>query len=516
MTSVPATSIREALRDPQLLGTILRGESWTAWRVLLIAAMGEKLTKQERILFQQLTQREREPLQRIEEFIGVVGRRGGKSRAISVIASYPAALCQHPALVPGERGVVLIVAADQRQAQIVLDYVEANFASSHILKQLVAGRTQRALRLSNGIDIEVRASDYRSVRGLSFIAAIADELAFWAVDQDSASPDHEILNAVRPGLATTGGPLFMISSPYARGGALWDLFNRHYGPEGDKAILVARGSTRTFNPSLEQFVIDRAYERDPAAAAAEYGAEFRTDLESFVNADAVQNCVVVGLYERAPQRGVQYQAFTDPSGGSADGFSLCIGHVDHSRNRLIVIDAIREAIPGRTGGLNPAGIVEEFSRLLSSYRCGVVYGDKYAGMWPVEQFARFSIRYEQSAKPKSDLYVDLLPLLNSGQIHLLDHPRTVQQLCSLERRTARSGRDSIDHPPNAHDDCANAVAGLASILTNQPSINYQAWSGNSDADPHGVEAWRRAARAHYYESHGLSHLGHFGPHGGYG
>jgi len=29
----------------------------------------------------------------------------------------------------------------------------------------------------------------------------------------------------------------------------------------------------------------------------------------------------------------------------------------------------------------------------------------------------------------------------------------------LERRTARGGRDSVDHPPNAHDDVANGAAG---------------------------------------------------------
>ena len=55
----------------------------------------------------------------------------------------------------------------------------------------------------------------------------------------------------------------------------------------------------------------------------------------------------------------------------------------------------------------------------------------------------------------------MLPLLNSGKIELVDHPRLVSQLCGLERRTARGGRDSIDHAPGQHDDLANAVAGAA-------------------------------------------------------
>jgi hypothetical protein len=54
-------------------------------------------------------------------------------------------------------------------------------------------------------------------------------------------------------------------------------------------------------------------------------------------------------------------------------------------------------------------------------------------------------------------------LLNSGRVELLDHKRLVAQLCGLERRTARGGRDSIDHPPGAHDDIANAVAGAIAV-----------------------------------------------------
>jgi hypothetical protein len=56
-------------------------------------------------------------------------------------------------------------------------------------------------------------------------------------------------------------------------------------------------------------------------------------------------------------------------------------------------------------------------------------------------------------------YAALLPNLNAGRVELLDERRLVAQLLGLERRTARGGRDSIDHAPNAHDDVANAVAG---------------------------------------------------------
>ena len=119
---------------------------------------------------------------------------------------------------------------------------------------------------------------------------LADECAFWLSDE-SANPDVEILNAARPALATTQGPLIAISSPYARRGALWETYRRHFGPEGDPTILVAQGATRDFNPDLPQSIIDRAMERDPAAASAEYMAQFRTDVEGFITREAVEACV---------------------------------------------------------------------------------------------------------------------------------------------------------------------------------------------------------------------------------
>jgi hypothetical protein len=302
--------------------------------------MGEKLTTNERTLFRTLTGRTHEPNKRVEEFVGVIGRRGGKSRAISVLATYLAALCDHPALVAGEKGLVLLVAPDVHQADVVFNYVAANFRQSPILRQLIHSRTRRTLRLTNRIEIEVRAGDFRRLRGLTYVAVIVDEVAFLR-SEDSANPDTEILNAVRPGLATTHGPLFLISSPYARRGELWNLYRQHYGPAGDPLILVAQADSRTMNATLAQSVVDRATERDPTSAAAEYGASFRTDLEAFVLREAVEACVRVGVREHSPTGNVRYHAFVDPSGGSADSFTLAISHHERSSD-VTVIDAIRE------------------------------------------------------------------------------------------------------------------------------------------------------------------------------
>jgi hypothetical protein len=448
--------------------------------------MGEPLTDAERAVFQQLTEREREPLQPVEEFIGVIGRRGGKSRAISVVASYAAALCEHTALVPGERGIVLSIAPDVDQATIVLDYVEANLRNSPLLAQLIEARTRWTLKLTNRIDVQVRAADFRRLRGPSYVCIVADESAFWLTDEASANPDSEILNAVRPGLATTGGPLFIISSPHARKGELWRLHQQHFGPGGDPRILVAQAPSRVMNPSLPQSVVDRAMQRDLASATAEFGAEFRVDIESFVSLEVVRSCITAGVFERAPERGINYAGFVDPSGGSGNSMTLAVAHSDSAKH--IILDAIREVRPP----FSPEQAVQQFAEVLNSYRIGKVQSDRYGGPWVTETFGRFGIKCEQAAKAKTDLYVDLLPLLNSGRIALLDHARLTSQLIGLERRTSRSGRDIIGCGPNQHDDICNAVAGVAATLLARGSYNLAALAdmGADDIDPDGARAFR--------------------------
>ena len=76
--------------------------------------------------------------------------------------------------------------------------------------------------------------------------------------------------------------------------------------------------------------------------------------------------------------------------------------------------------------------------------------------------------YEPAEKAKSEIYRDLLPLINA--VDLLGNDRLQQQLIMLERRTARGGRDSIDHIPGAHDDVANAVAGALVTAFKEPGL----------------------------------------------
>ena len=63
---------------------------------------------------------------------------------------------------------------------------------------------------------------------------------------------------------------------------------------------------------------------------------------------------------------------------------------------------------------------------------------------------------------------------------MLDDARLLTQLVGLERRTARGGRDSIDHTPGAHDDLANAVAGLAAVAKRGGYDTSLSWVGGPE------------------------------------
>jgi hypothetical protein len=262
--------------------------------------------------------------------------------------------------------------------------------------------------------------------------------------------------------------LIGISSPYSRSGLLYKRFSEHYGKNSPN-VLVIKAPTRALNPSIDQAIIDEAMAEDPAAARAEWMAEFRSDIASFLTREAIEAVVERGVFERPRSPGQKYLAFVDPSGGISDSMTMAIGHNEPSADRkqqIAVVDAVREI----RAPFSPDAAVGEFCRLLKTYGVSSVTGDKYAGEFPREAFRNAGIAYETSTLSKSDIYRDFLPSLNSGQIDLPDNPRMIAQFINLERRTSRGGRDSIDHPTGAHDDIANSVAGVVVMLRSASNV----------------------------------------------
>lgn len=460
-----ADTIIAALDDPQLfLPFFPRQEEWARWRVFLKALFGLAMTDDEGAIYSYHTGREAPSSQPVKEAWLIVGRRGGKSRVAALVATYLAAFLDYRVyLAPGELAFIPIVAVDKRQARQIFRYLSAFFEQIPRLAAFVKRKGESGewfLELSTRVQIEVFAGSFRANRGFTMVAFLGDEIAFWRSDEEYANPDVEILKSVRPGMLTIPNALMLnMSSPYARHGELYRAYARYFGKE-DPDVLVWKATTEEMHPSIDAGLIARAYEEDPDAAAAEYGAEFRKDIESFVSREVLEAVIIPGRQELPASSLLHYEAFVDPSGGSQDSFTLAIAHREPQKT---VLDVVREVRPP----FSPEDTVSELCALLKRYGVRQVTGDAYAGQWPRERFLKSGVEYRVSELNKSDLYREALPLLNSRQVELLDSPRLKAQLLALERRVGRGGKGTIDHPPRGHDDLANAVAGVLSLFVEE-------------------------------------------------
>jgi hypothetical protein len=152
-----------------------------------------------------------------------------------------------------------------------------------------------------------------------------------------------------------------------------------------------------------------------------------------------------------------------------------------------VIDAVREAHPP----FSPEQVVSDFASFLKSYHITQVTGDRYGGEFPRELFRKCGIEYELAEKTKSELFRDLLPVLNSGSIMLPRNDRLISQIVSLERRVSAVGRETISHGPNGHDDLANAVAGAASLLDSETYDHSMRWLTGPEKEEDELRTGRR-------------------------
>lgn len=486
---------------------------WLPWRAFLCAVYGLPMSQREYDIFARCTGRKTAPTKQAREVWVVVGRRGRKSAIAALMGVFHGAYRDHEKyLAPGEKAAIPILARNKAEARQIRDYAVA-ILGSPALSHLIEGEpTAEEIRLRTRVDLRIKAASLTAGRSKTSPLGLFDEVAFFR-DESAAAPDEEIINGFRPAMSTVPDALLAaFSSPYSRRGILWKNYQEHYRVDGDP-VLVWQADTLAMHDTeqLRAFVSEQ-YNDDPARASAEYGAEFRKDLEAFVPIETVKSCVDVNVSERAPIPGVTYHAFVDPSGGTADPMALGIAHWD-ARLGCSVQDYVSQwEVP-----LDPDSVTVEMIDVLRKYGVRRVTGDHYAGEWPRAAFRKgghakhcrmrqdeddacdcdsvWKVAYEVSEDTKSNIYRDFLPLLNSGTTRLLDVPRMHNQLTGLDRRTARGGHESIDHAPGAHDDLANVTAGvlrLAHAVKSRPKPY--------EKEPETVEEVERVKRQKWLRS----------------
>jgi hypothetical protein len=219
----------------------------------------------------------------------------------------------------------------------------------------------------------------------------------------------------------------------------------------------------------------------------------------------VESLVDRGVVVRPPVPGVQYRAFSDPSGGVSDSFALAIAHRDGD---VVILDHLTEVKPP----FNPAETTASMAAVLRQYGLRECRGDRYSAMWVVEAFRANKISYVHSDLDRSAIYQDALPLFTSGKVRLLDNDRLVAQFAALERKTSARG-DRINHPARGghHDDLSNAASGaltlaatdryddekLYPVVTNYDGVVI--FDGNPKQEPEHPNPWSVPCRLDFRE-----------------
>jgi len=324
MAAKSQPTIIDAIHSPKLFGALPRFKklhTWTSWIVVLKAIFGLRMSDDDQVIFKQCTDRESPPPNGAKETYIIVGRRGGKSFVSALIGVFIGCFFSFVEyLTTGERGVVLILAVDKAQAKVVFNYARGIIDAIPALRRMVTAWRADEVELSNDITIAVKTSDYRSVRGVTIVCCVCDEVAFW--DSQGVNPDTAVFSALRSAMATIPiAKLICISTGYAQVGVLYDMHKQYHGKNDDE-ILVWQADTRTMNPTISEALIEKELERDPEAARAEWLGEFRQDVTAAFTLEMIEACTVPGRVELLPSPHVFYFAFVDPRAGEGTTASL--------------------------------------------------------------------------------------------------------------------------------------------------------------------------------------------------
>jgi hypothetical protein len=141
-----------------------------------------------------------------------------------------------------------------------------------------------------------------------------------------------------------------------------------------------------------------------------------------------------------------------------------------------------------------------------------VDGDNYSAEWVASAWRNTGVTYVRSDIPKSQIYLNCIPLFTRGLVRLPNHSKLLRELRLLERQTHRGGKESVDHPRGGHDDYANAVCGVLHGLSLRLGYDYgyTAWADPVPDINQGMTSADRNLRSLYSAIEGAFQFGPWG------
>ena len=393
------------------------------------------------------------------------GKKNWKSADLILAALYVLLIRRSPL---GNDG--LIVASDEGQAkddlEIARRLVEANPVLSAELEVLA-----KELRLRDG------SGSLRIIPGRDIAGSHGKTYAFLGVDElhtarswdllEALAPDPTRLNSLRWITSydtiynTAGVPLFDLKQVGKAGTDPRMLFCWYSGGElnTDPDFATLEPELRA-NPSFGSWADGVGYlEQQKRTLPTHRYRRLHLNLPgapegAVFDQGKVMSCVVRGRKALPYVEGVVYFCFVDMSGGSRDDATICIGHEENGR---VIIDRLEQQ--AGSPPFNPRAAVQKFFALMREYHISRLTLDGYAGLTFRCDFESYGVTAWLGQQSKHQLYERLEPVINAGQVELLDDPKSHEQILTLVYRGGK-----IDHEPGGYDDYVNAVAGCVSLI----------------------------------------------------
>lgn len=460
---------------------------------ILKAIYGLPMLREERLAFLELSEG-REPDPRgYQDVVMVCGVRSGKSYMSAAVATFesvrwgPALEELMPA---GSRAKTIIIAQNEKGANEVRDYIEGMLTTlegkGHSVLKETTGQEKaiigKAIKLCWPVDIVVYPARKASVRGVTGLCFIGDEIAHWECAEGAYNQDEKIMKAVRTRFATLRmlkPRRLLISSPDAEEGVLW----KEWQKRDTGRSLVVKAPSWLLYPGLNEpdengkKMLDDEQERDPESFMTEYGAEFAVAGGglAFLTPEIIDRAVVKGIREVPPKSGMDYAARVDAA-FKHDRFSFGVAHTERLLDDTSVhMDFSKSWTPPPVRGkkkprpLDFEKIIEEISLVLRAYGLDRVEGDQFADVPIRNEFAKHGIVYIEvpTTQPgKYDDYKNLRGGLRAGLVRLLEDPEMVKDLKGLIRKETNLGRAQVMAPKRSgcYDDAATVAAGLVGKL----------------------------------------------------